>query len=94
MQMAQDWICFYNYARPHFGADMTGKTPIEAVKPYHVLRHPAIASMPVVMLECIVPHINQLLDLTKIPWDYSIRNIQKLNDTMAYYRSLQKIFNI
>lgn len=65
MQMAQDWICFYNYARPHFGVDMTtGRTPIKAVKRYHVLCHPTIASMPIVMLERTTLHINHLFDLT------------------------------
>ena len=85
MQMAQAWICAYNYKRPHFGVDMAGKTPMEAVQSYHSLCHKAIGSMPVVMIERLAPHIRHLFCLTGIPWDHSPRNIKKLNDTMAHY---------
>ena len=27
-------LCYYNYQRPHFGSNMNGKTPMEALKCY------------------------------------------------------------
>jgi len=43
--------------------------------------------MPVVILDQLSMHINELFDLSEIPWDNSPRNIKKLNETMAYYPS-------
>ena len=83
--MAQNWIYTYNYKRPHFGANIAGKTPIEAVQSFHSLCHLAIGAMPVIVLEQLNMHIEELFDLTRIPWDYSPRNIKKLNETMAHY---------
>ena len=83
--MAQDWIYTYNYKRPHFGTDMAGKTPIEALKSFNSLSHEAIGVMPVVILDQLSMHINELFDLSEIPWDNTPRNIKKLNETMAYY---------
>lgn len=87
LKMAQDWIYTYNYKRPHFGTDMAGKTPIEALKSFNSLSHEAIGVMPVVILDQLSMHINELFDLSEIPWDNSPRNIKKLNETMAYYPS-------
>ncbi len=88
LNMAQDWIYTYNYKRPHFGANMAGKTPIEVLKSFRPLTHEAIGAMPVVVLDQFNMHIDDLFDLKEIPWDNSPRNIKKLNETMAHYRCL------
>ncbi len=90
LKMAQNWIYTYNYERPHYGADIAGKTPIEAMKSLHSLHHSAIGAMPVVILDWLNMHIENLCDITQIPWDYSPRNIKKLNETMAYYNYIDK----
>lgn len=85
LKMAQDWIYTYNYERPHYGANIAGKTPVEALQSFHSLCHLAIGAMPVVDLERLNMHMEEVFNLTQIPWDNSPRNIMKLNDTMAYY---------
>ena len=85
LSMAQNWICHYNYNRPHFGSNMAGKTPAQALQYYRSLSHPAIAAMPIVILDHLAPHIADLFNLSQIPWDHSPRNIKKLNETLAYY---------
>ena len=85
LNMAQNWICHYNYERPHFGSNMAGKTPVEAIRYYRSLCHPAIGAMPVVVLDRLAVHISDLFRLNQIPWDHSPRNIKKLNETQAYY---------
>jgi len=84
LNMAQNWICHYNYERPHFGSNMAGKTPVEAIRYYRSLCHPAIGAMPVVVLDRLAVHISDLFRLNQIPWDHSPRNIKKLNETQAY----------
>ena len=88
LNMAQNWICHYNYERPHFGSNMAGKTPVEAIRYYRSLCHPAIGAMPVVVLDRLAVHISDLFRLNQIPWDHSPRNIKKLNETQAYYKKI------
>ena len=92
--MAQDWIYTYNYERPHYGANIAGKTPVEALQSFHSLCHPAIGAMPVVNLERLNMHMEEVFNLTQIPWDNSPRNIKKLNETMAHYRKSKIYFSV
>lgn len=69
---------------------MAGKTPAQALQYYRSLSHPAIAAMPIVILDHLAPHIADLFNLSQIPWDHSPRNIKKLNETLAYYKGLKK----
>lgn len=87
LRMAQNWICHYNFTRPHFGSNMAGNTPVEAIQRYHCLCHPAIAAMPVVILDRLAVHIGDLFNLSQIPWDNSPRNTKKLNETLAHYKT-------
>jgi len=86
LNMAQNWICYYNYKKPHFGSNMAGKSPVEAIRFYHSLCYPAIAAMPVAILEHLTNLISNIFDLNQIPWDCSPRNIKKLNETLACYK--------
>jgi hypothetical protein len=69
---------------------MAGKTPAQALQYYRSLSHPAIAAMPIVILDHLAPHIADLFNLSQIPWDHSPRNIKKLNETLAYYRKSRR----
>lgn len=61
MVLAQNWICYYNYQRPHFGANMKGRTPMEMLKTYKCAYHPAIGAMPVVNLDYLSLFIKDII---------------------------------
>jgi len=90
MILAQNWICYYNYQRPHFGSNMNGKTPMEALKCYKAIYHPAIGAMPVVNLDYLSLFIKDLFDISIIPWDTPYKKLP-VNETMAQY-NIEKIF--
>ncbi|GAW94343.1 integrase core domain-containing protein [Calderihabitans maritimus] len=90
--LAQNWICKYNYQRPHFGSNMQGKSPMEALKHYKATYHPAIGAMPVIILDYASLYISTLFDITSIPWDNSPKN-KLVNETMAQYISEITAFN-
>ena len=85
LNLAQNWILFFNYRRPHFGKDMNGLPPIEVLRRYRCPINPAIGSMPVVILDHLANHISLLFDTSSIPWDNSPRNLKILNEIMAHY---------
>lgn len=85
LNMAQNWILYFNYRRPHFGKNMNGMTPVEALKFYRCFYHPAIGSMPVVVLDQLSNYTSLLFDISSLPWDNLPRNKKLLNETMAHY---------
>lgn len=50
-KMAQDWLLYFNYHRPHFGKGMKGLPPIKALHASRIPIHPAIAAFPVINLD-------------------------------------------
>ena len=86
MQMAQDWILYFNYQRPHFGRGMKGRTPFEVLRSFRTGVNPAIGSMPVVILDQLSLYVDDCLwKVSSIPWDRSPKNLKLVNETMAYY---------
>lgn len=85
-QMAQDWILYFNYRRPHFGKGMKGRTPVQALHASRAAVSPAIAAMPVLPLDLVSLHLDYLWNISHIPWDNSPKNLKLVNETMAYYR--------
>jgi len=67
------------------GKNMNGMTPIEALKYYRCLYHPAIGSIPVVVLEKLSNFISLLFNISSLLWDNLPRNKKLLNETMAHY---------
>lgn len=85
LKMAQHWILYFNYKRPHFGRNIKGKTPMQALKCCHFAIHPAVGAMPVVLLDTFCLYLHFLWDISSIPWDNSTRYLKLLNETMTYY---------
>ncbi|GAV23973.1 integrase core domain-containing protein, partial [Carboxydothermus pertinax] len=69
-KMAQSWLLYFNYRRPHFGKNMGGKSPISALKSFLKSFNPALGAFPVVLLDHFSLYLNYLFDISSLPWDY------------------------
>lgn len=69
---------------------MNGKTPIEILKCYKAIYHPAFGAMPVVILDYLSLFIKDLFDISIIPWDTLYKKLP-VNETIAQYKYLEKI---
>ena len=93
LNMAQNWLLYFNYRRPHFGKNMSGNTPMTILKNFLKYINPAIGAFPVVLLDRFSHFLNYLWDISTLPWDYLPRNLKLLNETMAYYHFLKYFVN-
>ena len=92
MALAQKWICYYNCQRAHFGFNMKCITPMEALKSYKAVYHPAIGAMPVVNLDYFSLYITDLFDISIISWDTSPKK-SLVNESMAHYIDNSILYN-
>jgi len=67
---------------------MNEMTPVEALKFYRCFYHPAIGSMPVVVLDQLSNYTSLLFDISSLPWDNLLRNKKLLNETTAHYSKI------
>ncbi|MCG0278631.1 MAG: integrase, partial [Thermanaeromonas sp.] len=84
-KMAQDWILYFNYQRSHFGRDMKGKTPVQALHASRMAINPAVGAMPVLLLDQVSLYLDYFWNISTIPWDNSPKNLKLVNETMAHY---------
>ncbi|MBC7222843.1 MAG: hypothetical protein H5T59_00960 [Anaerolineae bacterium] len=52
---ATQWVYFYNVVRPHFGVDMEGKPPLQALRQLGYHGPDQIALFPPILLDVISP---------------------------------------
>lgn len=89
LAMAQRFVLYYNFARPHMGRAMQGRTPMEVLCSLRKGTSPILGAFPVLVLDRVSSHLFRLWDISRIPWDNSPKNRKEglVNETLEHYTS-------
>ncbi|MBC7216751.1 MAG: helix-turn-helix domain-containing protein [Candidatus Caldatribacterium sp.] len=87
LAMAQRWVLYYNFTRPHMGREMQGRAPMEVLSSLRKGASPVLGAFPVLVLDRVSAHLSRLWDISRIPWDNSPKNKKEglVNETLEHY---------